>query len=405
MDQPDHHDEWTLTRDATHPHFVVGDGPSIDEGASVVVVPKSVLDAAIAAHRERSGQLMMVAEREANLLALNERLEMKLAEEWAKHGTLAAITAKHEAEARQTELEAVVAVERERWEVAMEASLGPGGWVSRALTAEMRQTQLEADVERLRTRTHEIAEAKDAEHREEAKEYARLREAVDRARERVRNWKADWTADPRSQGPEGWWHYTSHNHAMEAVALVADRNDALTRVAGLEEGLRGIKRTAGLMSCSCSFRVPQEVDALVEAAPSKEEHRFINLGRPYLCKCGFVGTREQMDKHLEAVAEDFPSLSADSRRATVSPPDLDPKGLHAALDHMRGANRDVARREVETIVRAYLAAREPELTWAALYSRLDGAILAHKRAEGRVSADEELWAAHRAADAEIFGRT
>jgi hypothetical protein len=101
---------------------------------------------------------------------------------------------------------------------------------------------VDAERERLRRRTHEIAEAKDAEHAAVKRELGKLRSAVDQARERTKDWKADWTDDPRSQGPYGWWRYTSHNRAMEAVALVAERERLLDLLADARRQLGPMKR-------------------------------------------------------------------------------------------------------------------------------------------------------------------
>lgn len=93
----------------------------------------------------------------------------------------------------------------------------------------------EREMERLRARTHEIAEAKDAEHREAMREFGRLKRSVDEARERTRDWKADWAYPRNPDAPYQWWDHTSSNHRHEAVALVADRNDALARLESLEQ--------------------------------------------------------------------------------------------------------------------------------------------------------------------------
>ncbi len=97
------------------------------------------------------------------------------------------------------------------------------------------------DVARLRARTHEIAEAKDAEHRDATREHARLKQAVGDAALRTRSWTADWTSDQGAHGEYGWWRYTSESNRMEATALVAERNDAqeaLKRLLDAAEWLR-----------------------------------------------------------------------------------------------------------------------------------------------------------------------
>jgi chromosome segregation ATPase len=103
---------------------------------------------------------------------------------------------------------------------------------------EQRVAELEEDVERLRARTHQIAEAKDAEHKQAMRDYGRLREAVESARERTRSWEVDWTTDPPSQADYGWWRYTSHNHAMEVVALLVARDAAEAERDALAAALR-----------------------------------------------------------------------------------------------------------------------------------------------------------------------
>jgi hypothetical protein len=97
---------------------------------------------------------------------------------------------------------------------------------------------LRGERDRLRARTHEIAEAKDQQYREAMRDHARLKVAVDQARERTREWKADWAFPRNPDAPYQWWSHTSHNHAMEAVALVVARNelrDALAELVRLKD--------------------------------------------------------------------------------------------------------------------------------------------------------------------------
>jgi hypothetical protein len=117
-----------------------------------------------------------------------------------------------------------------------------------AESTEARIAELEADVARLRARTHEIAESKDAEHAAAMREYGRLRSAIDAAIERTRDWEpnavtrgAQWAAYPGS-----WWHTASHNSCMDVAALIAERDAALSEspVAGESASIQHIAAMA-----------------------------------------------------------------------------------------------------------------------------------------------------------------
>lgn len=87
----------------------------------------------------------------------------------------------------------------------------------------------EAEIERLRVRTHEIAEAKDAEYAKAMRDYGRLRQAIDLAKERTANWQPSDTAVPSvtwSEYPGSWWAHSSHNSCMDVSALIVERDEA-----------------------------------------------------------------------------------------------------------------------------------------------------------------------------------
>lgn len=83
-----------------------------------------------------------------------------------------------------------------------------------------------AEGERLRRRTHEIAEAKDQEKAGLEHDLARHRNNVAAARERVAHWVANWTNDPPSKERDGWWRYSSSNDKDDLVAIVGEMRDA-----------------------------------------------------------------------------------------------------------------------------------------------------------------------------------
>ena len=88
------------------------------------------------------------------------------------------------------------------------------------LRAERDEARKEA--ERLRTRTHEIQEAADKRNASLQKAVDNYRNAFARAREMVKDVKADWTTDPPSQGDYGFWRYTSQN-TTDTLAYMASQ--------------------------------------------------------------------------------------------------------------------------------------------------------------------------------------
>lgn len=107
------------------------------------------------------------------------------------------------------------------------------------------ERELRAEISRLRGRTHEIAEAKDAEHAKAMRDYGRLREAIERAKERTANWQPSDTAVPSvtwSVYPGSWWSHSSHNSCMDVSALIVERDEALAEVERLRDLLLSIRR-------------------------------------------------------------------------------------------------------------------------------------------------------------------
>lgn len=78
------------------------------------------------------------------------------------------------------------------------------------------------DCERLRQQNKEAAERRD---REEAALHSRIaqqRNDIARARARMEHAAVDWTTDPPSQRPGGWWRYTSINNVSEVLAMIEE---------------------------------------------------------------------------------------------------------------------------------------------------------------------------------------
>ena len=79
-----------------------------------------------------------------------------------------------------------------------------------------------AEADRLRARTHEIQERESRERAALQSQVDRFRHAFARAEEAVRDFRADWTTDPPSQEPYGFWRYTSQV-TKDAMALVVQQ--------------------------------------------------------------------------------------------------------------------------------------------------------------------------------------
>jgi hypothetical protein len=94
------------------------------------------------------------------------------------------------------------------------------------------------DNERLRERCHRIAEKRDLEYARDMRDLNRLRNYVKEAKERTKDWKADWAFPRDAKAPFQWWTHTSHNHAMEATALIAEKIDSQEKREVMENGLR-----------------------------------------------------------------------------------------------------------------------------------------------------------------------
>lgn len=108
----------------------------------------------------------------------------------------------------------------------------------------MSEVELEAEVQRLRARTHEIAAQKDREMAELRSKVERQDADYARAREAVKEVRADWTTDPPSQEEYGFWRYTSQN-TRTALSLQAQQlavaEKALEEIARLNgRGVRAI---------------------------------------------------------------------------------------------------------------------------------------------------------------------
>lgn len=92
--------------------------------------------------------------------------------------------------------------------------------------------------ERLRERCHRIAEKRDLEYARDMRDFNRLKNAVQEARKRTKDWKADWAFPRDSKAPFQWWDHTSSDHAMEATALIAEKIDSQEKREGMEKGLK-----------------------------------------------------------------------------------------------------------------------------------------------------------------------
>jgi hypothetical protein len=78
------------------------------------------------------------------------------------------------------------------------------------------------DVERLRRQNHEHAERRDREMSGLRRQVDRYQNAYRRAKELVRGSPVDWSKDPSSQEPDGWWGYTSQSNRDVLMAAVLD---------------------------------------------------------------------------------------------------------------------------------------------------------------------------------------
>lgn len=84
--------------------------------------------------------------------------------------------------------------------------------------------ELRQDVERLRRQNHAMAAAHDRETASLRSRVAVFEAARDRARELVRGSPVDWTDDPPSREPDGWWKYTSQQNREILIAALVERD-------------------------------------------------------------------------------------------------------------------------------------------------------------------------------------
>lgn len=96
------------------------------------------------------------------------------------------------------------------------------------------QRGAEQIIARLRARTHEI-QAEESTRRAELQSQADTHRAtMERAREAVAGFRADWTSDPRAQEKGGLWSYASMN-TRAAMTLLVEQTEAAE--AALREAL------------------------------------------------------------------------------------------------------------------------------------------------------------------------
>ena len=101
--------------------------------------------------------------------------------------------------------------------------------------------KLRTEIGRLRNQNKEAAERRDREQAQMQSQIAHHERMIREARERMKNAKVDWTDDPPSQQPDGWWQYTSHNNRAEAIAFVTEIAELKQDCKLLEGLLRDIK--------------------------------------------------------------------------------------------------------------------------------------------------------------------
>jgi hypothetical protein len=83
----------------------------------------------------------------------------------------------------------------------------------------------DTEVERLRAQNHEHAALRDREMADLRSRLDRWENAAKRARAMVRGTPVDWTNDPPSQEPDGWWNYVSVATRNVLIAAVHDLID------------------------------------------------------------------------------------------------------------------------------------------------------------------------------------
>jgi hypothetical protein len=91
-----------------------------------------------------------------------------------------------------------------------------------AAAAIQRAEQAEAEVVRLRQQNHDAAAARDRQTADLQRRIAEYDNAAVRARELVRGTPVDWSYDPPSREPDGWWKYTSVSVKHVLITAVHD---------------------------------------------------------------------------------------------------------------------------------------------------------------------------------------
>ena len=127
-----------------------------------------------------------------------------------------------------------------------------------------------AEADRLRQQNHDAAAARDKETAALRSEVDRFENAAARACELVRGSPVDWTDDPPSQKPNGWWNYTSQNNRNVIIAAVRAAREAQPdpRVEALETLLRDLR--FGLDRLGYGEEVARIDAALAAPAPPSE---------------------------------------------------------------------------------------------------------------------------------------
>lgn len=236
---------WTLAN-GNAPDYNWIDGPPTSDGDTVEVVPASVVAARDeeiarlkAALDHASGRAHDARKRETErVAALTEEVERLTR---ANGGLLDAL-------ARRDETEDSLRRERDDFR-----DLAGGDMADALRTAE-------AEVARLSARTHEIAAEGDRKNAALESEIAKYRARYTAARERVKYWPVDWTDDPPSREPGGWWRYTSQNHIDEVVAVVES--------ARAEGARQERKRLEGRAAAECGARAIWEHHLRVGVDPA-----------------------------------------------------------------------------------------------------------------------------------------
>jgi hypothetical protein len=122
----------------------------------------------------------------------------------------------------------------------------------------------EAEIKRLRSRTHQIQQAESARHASLESQVASWQRDMSLAKERVKDWRVDWTTDPPSQGEHGFWAYCSQNNKDDVLALVIEKQEALQKLSQLES-------KHAIQACELEYYRKREVSRIVEILSSNPE--------------------------------------------------------------------------------------------------------------------------------------